>query len=73
MVDEVRRAAPYLGRRSWRRSSSVEEFEPIAKDRMPLEGYNFYTSWAGTGAAHRGNLEAYTRWRFRLRALNRKS
>ena len=36
---------------------------------MPIEGYGFYAGGAGTGAAVRGNLEAYTRWRFRMRAL----
>ena len=36
---------------------------------MPAEGYNFIAGAAGTGSAARGNIEAYTRWRFRQRAL----
>jgi 4-hydroxymandelate oxidase len=69
VVDEVRRAAPYLEPDELAQIFSVEEFEPLAKERMPIEGYGFYAGWAGTGAAARGNLEAYTRWRFRPRAL----
>ena len=69
MVDEVRRAKPYLGPDELAKIFSVEEFEPLAKERMPIEGYSFYAGGAGTGAAVRGNLEAYTRWRFRMRAL----
>ena len=69
MVDEVRRAAPYLEPDALAKIFSVEEFEPLAKERMPIEGYGFYAGGAGTGAAVRGNLEAYTRWRFRMRAL----
>ena len=69
MVDEVLRAEPYLEAHELAKIFSVEEFEPLAKERMPIEGYGFYAGWAGTGAAARGNLEAYTRWRFRMRAL----
>ena len=69
MVDEVRRAKPYLGPDELAKIFSVEEFEPLAKERMPIEGYVFYAGGAGSGAAVRGNLEAYTHWRFRMRAL----
>ena len=69
MVDEVRRGAPYLEPEELARIFSVEEFEPLAQERMPAEGYNFIAGAAGTGPAARGNLEAYTRWRFRQRAL----
>jgi isopentenyl diphosphate isomerase/L-lactate dehydrogenase-like FMN-dependent dehydrogenase len=69
MVDEVRRAAPYLDAGALAEVYSVEEFEPLAKDRMPIEGYSYIAGWAGTGAATHGNIEAYTRWRFRPRAL----
>jgi len=69
MADEVSRAAPYLEADALARIFSVEEFEPLARDRMPIEGYSFIAGWAGSGAAARGNLEAYTRWRFRPRAL----
>ena len=69
MVDEVRRGAPYLEPEELARIFSVEEFEPLARERMPVEGYNFIAGAAGTGSAGRGNIEAYTRWRFRQRGL----
>ena len=69
MVDEVRRGAPYLEPEELARIFSVEEFEPLARERMPAEGYNFIAGAAGTGSAARGNIEAYTRWRFRQRGL----
>jgi isopentenyl diphosphate isomerase/L-lactate dehydrogenase-like FMN-dependent dehydrogenase len=48
---------------------AVEEFEDIARQRMPIEGYSFVAGWAGSGGAARANREAYTRWAFRPRAL----
>lgn len=48
---------------------SVEEFEDLARERMPIEGYSFIAGWAGSGAAARGNREAYARWTFRPRVL----
>ncbi len=38
---------------------SVEEFEDIARQRMPIEGYSFVAGWAGSGGAARANREAY--------------
>ena len=72
MVDEVRRGAPYLEPEELARIFSVEEFEPLARERMPAEGYNFIAGAAGTGSAARGNIEAYTRWRFRQRGAHRR-
>ena len=58
MVDEVRRGAPYLEPEELARIFSVEEFEPLARERMPAEGYNFIAGAAGTGIGgsrqHRG-------------------
>ena len=49
MVDEVRRGAPHLEPEELARIFSVEEFEPLARERMPAEGYNFIAGAAGTG------------------------
>jgi 4-hydroxymandelate oxidase len=49
---------------------SVEEFEPLAKERMRPEVHRFVTSWAGTGGGVRANREAFDRWRFSSRILH---
>jgi 4-hydroxymandelate oxidase len=51
------------------RICSVEEFEDLARERMPIEGYSFIAGWAGSGGAARGNREAYGRWTFLPRVL----
>ena len=49
---------------------SVEEFEPLAKERMRPETYRFVSSSAGTGGGVRINREAFDRWVFRPRILH---
>ncbi len=48
---------------------SVDELEPLARERMRDETYRFVSSWAGTGGGVRINLEAFGRWVFRPRIL----
>lgn len=40
---------------------SVEEFEPLAKERLLPSNYNYVSGWAGTGATARANRDAF--WR----------
>jgi 4-hydroxymandelate oxidase len=48
---------------------SVEEFEPLARERMADAGYRYVAGWAGTGETVRLNREAFGRWLLRPRAL----
>ena len=40
---------------------SVEEFEPLARERMLPSNWNYVAGWAGTGATARANRDAF--WR----------
>lgn len=48
---------------------SVEEFEPLARERMHEAGYRYVAGWAGTGETVRLNREAFGRWLLRPRVL----
>jgi 4-hydroxymandelate oxidase len=48
---------------------SVEEFEPLAADRMGPAWYDAVRGWAGTGWTTRANRAAFERWVFRPRVL----
>ncbi|HEV8489899.1 MAG TPA: alpha-hydroxy acid oxidase [Candidatus Limnocylindrales bacterium] len=52
------------------RICSVDEFEGLARERMPIEGYSFVAGWAGSGSTARANLDAFARWAFRPRVLS---
>jgi len=52
---------PYLTREELARLYSVEEFEPLAKERLTPSTYSFYAGWAGSGATAKANREAF--WR----------
>ncbi|HVA88084.1 MAG TPA: alpha-hydroxy acid oxidase [Candidatus Saccharimonadales bacterium] len=60
---------PYLTSDQLQRVFSVEEFEPLAKERMIPSDYGYVAGWAGTGASARANGEAFWRWVFRPRTL----
>jgi 4-hydroxymandelate oxidase len=61
--------APHLTPDEVARIWSVEEFEPLARERLREETYRFVSSWAGTGTGVRINREAFDRWVFRPRIL----
>jgi 4-hydroxymandelate oxidase len=48
---------------------SVEEFEPLAKERLVPSDYNYIAGWAGTGAATKANRDAFWRYVILPRAL----
>ena len=62
-TDEVRSwsGVPYLTPSELERLFSVEEFEPLAKERMTPASYSYMAGWAGTGATTRANREAFGR------------
>jgi 4-hydroxymandelate oxidase len=69
-VSEARVRPPaYLGPSEIARLFSVEEFEPLARERMSDGGYRYVAGWAGTGETARLNREAFGRWVLRPRAL----
>ncbi|HVA88085.1 MAG TPA: alpha-hydroxy acid oxidase [Candidatus Saccharimonadales bacterium] len=60
---------PYLGKPELDRLFSVEEFEPLAAERMHPTAYDYVRGWAGTGWTDRQNALAFRRWVFRPRVL----
>src|SRR5918992_3326567 len=48
---------------------SVEEFEAIARERLPEASYVYVVGAAGAGRAARANREAFDRWTFLPRVL----
>jgi 4-hydroxymandelate oxidase len=60
---------PDLGREELDRIFSVEEFEPLAAERMGGAAYGYVRGWAGTGWTARNNVLAFQRWVFRPRVL----
>lgn len=52
---------PYLTPSELDHLYSVEEFEPLAKERMTPAAYGYIAGWAGTGATTRANREAFGR------------
>ena len=48
---------------------SVEEFEAIARERLPEAAYVYVAGAAGAGRAARANREAFERWTFLPRVL----
>ena len=52
----------YLSADEVARLFSVEEFEPLAKERLLPSNYNYVAGWAGTGATARANRDAF--WRY---------
>lgn len=62
-------APPDLGREELDRLFSVEEFEPLAAERMHRSAYLYVRNWAGSGWTTRNNAAAFRRWMFRPRVL----
>jgi 4-hydroxymandelate oxidase len=60
---------PYLGRPELDGLYSVEEFEPLAAERMHPSTYGYVRGWAGSGWTTRNNQAAFKRWMFRPRVL----
>jgi 4-hydroxymandelate oxidase len=60
---------PYLTPDELRRLHSVDEFEPIAKQRMDASCYAYVAGWAGTGATAQANRDAFWRYVLRPRAF----
>jgi 4-hydroxymandelate oxidase len=52
---------PYLTASELEHLYSVEEFEPLAKERMTPTAYGFIAGWAGSGATTQANRAAF--WR----------
>ena len=71
MTDSVRswNGRAYLSEDELARIFSVDEFEPLAKERLLPSNYGYIAGWAGTGAAHRANREAFWRHVLLPRAL----
>ncbi len=59
----------YLGPDELARLFSVEDFEPLARERMADAAYRYVAGWAGTGETVRLNREAFGRWVLKPRAL----
>lgn len=60
---------PYLGPEELARIFSVEEFEPLAQQRMHPSTYAYVRGWAGSGWTVGNNIRAFRRWVFRPRVL----
>jgi 4-hydroxymandelate oxidase len=60
---------PYLTAEELRKVHSVEEFEPLARQRMDPTCANYVAGWAGTGATAAANREAFSRYVLRPRVL----
>ena len=60
---------PYLTADELARVRSVDEFEPLARDRMESSCYAYVAGWAGTGATAQANRDAFWRYVLRPRAL----
>ena len=65
----VRAKPAFLAPDALSRIFSVEEFEPIAAERMDPAWYDAVRGWAGTGWTTRANIAAFGRWVFRPRVL----
>jgi isopentenyl diphosphate isomerase/L-lactate dehydrogenase-like FMN-dependent dehydrogenase len=65
----VRAKPAFLGPDELARIFSVEEFEPLAAERMDPAWYDAVRGWAGTGWTTRANVAAFGRWVFRPRVL----
>jgi 4-hydroxymandelate oxidase len=63
-------APPHLTPDEVARIWSVEEFEPLARERWRDETARFVSGWAGTGQGVRANRAAFERWVFRPRILH---
>ena len=48
---------------------TVDEFEALARERLPPATYQVIAGWAGTGWTTRANRAAFRRWMFRPRVL----
>jgi 4-hydroxymandelate oxidase len=59
----------YLGKEELDRIFSVEEFEPLAEQRMHPSTYAYVRGWAGSGWTVENNIRAFRRWVFRPRVL----
>jgi 4-hydroxymandelate oxidase len=59
----------YLGREELDKLFSVEEFEPLAAERMHPSAFAYVQGSAGSGWTTRNNVAAYRRWMFRPRVL----
>jgi 4-hydroxymandelate oxidase len=68
-VDAEVARPPYLAREDLDRIFSVEEFEPLARERMHSSLYRYVRGWAGSGWTTRNNTAAFRRWMFRPRVL----
>ena len=62
------RAAPQAAR-SLRRYLCLEDFEPVARKRLPRQIYGYYAGAAETGAAFRASRDAYERFALLPRVL----
>ncbi len=60
---------PYLGRDELARIFSVEEFEPLAMERMHPSAHAYIRGWAGGGWTWRQNIQAWRHWVLRPRAF----
>jgi 4-hydroxymandelate oxidase len=60
---------PYLTAEELQHIFSVEEFEPLAQERMILSDYRYVAGWAGSGASTQANRAAFWRWVLRPRTL----
>lgn len=60
---------PYLTATELRNVHSVDEFEPLARQRMHPANAAYVAGWAGTGATARANDEAFWRCVLRPRAF----
>ena len=60
---------PHLTPDQLARIFSVEEFEPLARERMTPSAYGYVAGGAGTGATTAANREAFSRWMIRPRVL----
>lgn len=52
---------PYLAAEELRHVHGVEEFEPLARERMMASSAAYVAGWAGTGATMRANVAAFRR------------
>ncbi|HVE21541.1 MAG TPA: alpha-hydroxy acid oxidase, partial [Acidocella sp.] len=62
------RAAPQVAR-SLRRYLCLDDFEPVARRRLPRQIYGYYAGAAETGAAFRASRDAYQRFALLPRVL----
>jgi 4-hydroxymandelate oxidase len=60
---------PYLTAEALQSVYSVDEFEPLAKQRMEPSCYSYVAGWAGTGATALANRQAFSRYVLMPRSL----